>query len=66
MHHITAKVRLMNPDRLCLDLLRRIMLLPPLISQFITMLSDVPFNPTKVTDGNKSGFWHIPFVDNIQ
>ena len=33
-----------------------------LISQFITMWSYVPFNPTKVTYGNKDGFWNISSI----
>ena len=53
MDHSAAKVRLPNPNGLCLDLLRRVMLLPLLMSQFVTMWFDVPFDPIKVSGGDK-------------
>ena len=57
------QVRLTNPNKLCLNLLRRMIFFPSLISQFITVYSDVPINPTKVADGNELGLCHIPFIN---
>ena len=61
-----AKVRFMDPNGLGPDLLRRDVMLPPLISlvisNFIIVWPYVPFNPTKVTYRNKVGFWHISFI----